>query len=342
MIECKCGRKFQNINGLHAHCFYCDEYVYSLDEESRNSILERRKFQKEKRDLRSKSTRDKWLNKYFKEPRYCLECGKVLEPPKQNQIFTYCSRSCASKAKYRNRSEESRLNALILSTEANRKRIEEKRRLESEEFARENHVCEQCGKILTSKFASGRFCSKLCSDKYCAEWHKDHLVEISKRLKKKWKDPDFRDKCISGQQQAIAEGRWSPMMRSCIPSGPERYWNKLLLDNDIRFCYNYLVKHADLGMIRPKLSWYKLDFYLIDYHVDLEIDGSEHLTEEHIKSDEIRDHNLVIGGYNVYRIPWITEKETTSQLEDLKVYLSSLTKVVNPLIEPCPISESNI
>ncbi len=290
------------------------------------------------RRARTDNIRQAWVNNFLAEARTCPECGNLLPVPNQNQYMTYCSRTCSAKANYRNRSPEVRYHAGKLNGEKHKQIGEQRRAAKEAQFREEHHLCEQCGKHMLQKYASGRFCSYECIQRYAAEWSKNHPVEMAERTERIWSNPVHAVNFRASQQRRIEEGRGAPMMRSDRPSGPERFWNQLLLDNNIRFAYNYVVKHSDLGMKNPKLTWYKLDFYLIDYHVDLEIDGDEHDTPDHIESDKIRDNNLIAGGYKVYRLPWIKEDLTYKQIEELKQYLASLKIIENPTVEPKSIT----
>lgn len=43
-------------------------------------------------------------------------------------------------------------------------RAEEKRRADVEQWVAEQHTCEKCGKIMTTKYGTGRFCSQNCAN----------------------------------------------------------------------------------------------------------------------------------------------------------------------------------
>lgn len=173
---------------------------------------------------------------------------------------------------------------------------------------------------MLTKFASGRFCSKACSDIFC----KTHinLEQKSRRMKEAWKDPEKRHNLISGQQRSQAAGTWPPMMTNRKKSYAEQYWEQVLQNSGVEYTYNYLVKHSDLGVVSEKLTWYKLDFYLPKYNLDLEIDGSQH--EDQAEHDKIRNSRLMNAGYRVYRIPWKGHAAAQEQIADFIKYLESL------------------
>lgn len=112
------------------------------------------------------------------------------------------------------------------------------------------------------------------------------------------------------------------MMQSNTPSYPEQYWMNVLDNAKIPYEYNYLIRHSELGVTEGKLTWYKLDFYLRDYNVDLEIDGTQH--QEQVEHDRLRDTRLENSGYKVYRIPWKGHEAVNQQLQDFLDYLASI------------------
>jgi very-short-patch-repair endonuclease len=69
-------------------------------------------------------------------------------------------------------------------------------------------------------------------------------------------------------------------------------------------------------------GFFILDFYLPEYSLFIEIDGSQHFTEGHLKEDAIRDAIVQKEGYTVLRL-------SNTKVEDLE--LKSLLKLVkNP------------
>lgn len=42
--------------------------------------------------------------------------------------------------------------------------VEEKKMIEDQRWIKEKHLCEKCGKIMTEKYGSGRFCCKACAN----------------------------------------------------------------------------------------------------------------------------------------------------------------------------------
>lgn len=300
MIKCPCGREFISDKAFNAHKFYCNEYVATLDPLEQHMISER----KHKKSEKTKHAQNKRLEAFLSEGRTCQECGNPITCLDRNA--RYCSKHCASKAKYREFSDSQKLKMQQNSTLVRKQNIVEQKKLKDKLFASEYHTCKQCGKVMDHIYASGRFCSISCSKLYCKEYNqsKQRREECSDKLKSLWRTDDYRKSILASQKQARDEGRWSKMMSSSRKSYPELFWQETLRNLNIRYEYNYLVKHSDLHMSGRKLSWYKFDFYLLDYNVDLEIDGDQHKESKIRHADEIRDFNIHRGGYLVYRIPW--------------------------------------
>lgn len=316
MHKCICGREFQNVRGIRAHQFYCDSYVNSLSYEAKANILQRKE---EKKNAKSAKDSAK-LAEFLKEGRMCKLCGNPIT--RIDKTAQYCSKHCSAIANYANRSIETRERALRMNGDSHRKIAEQKRNARNAQYAKENHHCEECGQRMIVKYASGRFCSKECSIRYCANYGRIHREEASARTKASWQNPQIRKKYLDGQQKAIDAGRWPSMMQSNTPSYPEQYWMNVLDNAKISYEYNYLIRHSELGVTEGKLTWYKLDFYLRDYNVDLEIDGSQH--QEQVDHDMLRDTRLENSGYKVYRIPWKGHWAVNQQLQDLLDYLASI------------------
>lgn len=316
MIVCNCGKEFKSNQGFNAHRYYCSIYVDNLPECERSAILERKKIKEQEKSERSQ----KKLQDFLAQNKRCKICGNPITRIDNNA--KYCSKSCSAKARYSNLSDEVKVDTTNKLKNGNKAARELKRIQEAIEFKNAMHRCEQCNRVMEIKFASGRFCSKECSDMYCANYGKLHREEASIRTKELWSNPDCRSRFLAGQQKAIDEGRWPCMMHSSEPSYPEKYWMDVLATENIRYVYNFLVKHSDIGVEAPKLTWYKLDFYLIDYNVDLEIDGSQH--DDQVEHDRLRDARLIDGGYLVYRIPWKGHWKVAEQLADLRSYLTSI------------------
>ena len=86
-----------------------------------------------------------------------------------------------------------------------------------------------------------------------------------------------------------------------VESYPEKFFKKVLDNNNIPYEFNKVVRKKDLGV--EVNGNYFLDFYLPDCNIDLEIDGKQHLYSDRAESDKLRD-SLISKLHTVYRIKW--------------------------------------
>lgn len=115
-------------------------------------------------------------------------------------------------------------------------------------------------------------------------------------------------------------GTHKPWQSRNIISYPEKFWIKVLNNNDIKFIREY---HLD--------KKYFLDFYIEvnGRKIDLEIDGEQHRQEDHIKHDKLRDEYVTSLGIEVYRVPWNsinTESGKILMKEKIDTFLSFYNK----------------
>lgn len=212
-----------------------------------------------------------------------------------------------------------------------------------EKWVSEQHTCEHCGKIMTEKYGSGRFCSKICgcshrhlsenSRKKISETLKAHFEKTTnkkeppkcsicgKPLKKQPKTGLCQD-CLryteegrkirsdisqKSQKNIIAEGRHKGWQPRNIKSKSEEYFAQILDTNKIEYKREFPVKHINQN--------YLLDFFICKNNklVDVEIDGKQHNYKDRIKLDKIRDEFLQQKGYIIYRIKWPHRNSVNSQ-----------------------------
>lgn len=277
---------------------------------------------------------------------YICTCGKQFDNSqaynghrchcKQYQIETY------GEEHYQKNKE------LILTRCANasktlRNNLLKKKQEELEKWISEQHTCEHCGKIMTEKYGSGRFCSKICgcshrhlsenSRKKISETLKAHFEKTTnkkeppkcsicgKPLKKQPKTGLCQD-CLryteegrkirsdisqKSQKNIIAEGRHKGWQPRNIKSKSEEYFAQILDTNKIEYKREFPVKHINQN--------YLLDFFICKNNklVDVEIDGKQHNYKDRIKLDKIRDEFLQQKGYIIYRIKWPYRNSVNSQ-----------------------------
>ena len=202
--------------------------------------------------------------------KFCKRCGKeffVSKVSKKNQMF--CSHSCAS---HRLRSEETKqkIKNSILNKN-NKKGIIEK-------------MCPVCGKVFKKRTLT---CSIKCGHIYRVQAH-PIAIETRKKLS-------------DSVQKRIAEGKHKGWTTRNIESYPEKFFKKVLENNNIDYEFNKPVTKNELGI--QENGCYFLDFALKN-NIDLEIDGKQHLVNERHQHDIVRDNRLKKNGWKVYRIAW--------------------------------------
>ena len=101
---------------------------------------------------------------------YKCECGKEFEKPNSfNGHKSHCLIHAKAVGKYyylievtQNRNQ-SHLKTGEMIRAKNKLISEENKKIANLKFFEEIHYCEACGKLMTDKYASGRFCSKSCA-----------------------------------------------------------------------------------------------------------------------------------------------------------------------------------
>jgi hypothetical protein len=96
---------------------------------------------------------------------YKCECGKEFNNP---QSFNGHKSNCKLHylAKYNNDDQLKTIykTRIANSTKSRLANVESKKQLNLSKWISEQHTCENCGKIMTEKFGSGRFCSRACAN----------------------------------------------------------------------------------------------------------------------------------------------------------------------------------
>lgn len=174
------------------------------------------------------------------------------------------------------------------SSKTLKKQFKEKKENELKKWINEKHKCEKCGKIMTEKYASGRFCSIQCSKSFSS------LSNNEQRKK------NVQKSII----KAIEENRLIPTNANNRGNYVERYWEFVL--NTVYNLHTekqYKIK-KELTDSNKNNHFYFLDI-LVENHIDLEIDGPYHDSEK----DKIRDKFLTDHGFIVYRTNYINPKK---------------------------------
>lgn len=248
------------------------------------------------------------------------ECGKEFTNP---QSFNGHKSNCRVHLEAKGIKYEEWLlmkrNQRKLAGKTNSKNAESRKSKVISQWIAEEHKCEHCGKIMTEKFGSGRFCSRTCanSHKHSKETKQKLAEAIYKRFPKTEKHCKICGKIVSNKnksgfclscwrknypdevkqkQSAIMKNRprWN-IHRNQI-SFAEKFWTEVLSNNKINFKREVPIKY-------DSCHCYFLDFEIIknDKQIDLEIDGKQHLYRA--ESDKKRDA-FISRTHIVYRVPW--------------------------------------
>lgn len=128
---------------------------------------------------------------------YKCECGKEFE---NSQSFNGHKSRCKTyqMLKYGSleKLENSWNNFLAKGNETRKTHIKERKEKELFLWIEEKHTCEKCGKVMTEKFGSGRFCSRSCAN---SKAHSEETKQnTSSSLKKFWDGKGRKEKnpCI--------------------------------------------------------------------------------------------------------------------------------------------------
>ena len=289
MYTCECGREFEKKQSFNAHCRHCKIH---LGEERYNKNLE---IQKEKQKLAlkgnkiAKNKRDKdneeKLAKWISEQHTCEYCGKIMTEFYGSGRF--CCRSCSNAWVSNNRPEEA------------------------------VQKCIEAG--AGNLYRSGRYGFSLLS-------HEERSAIMKEVFNRPESKERFLKYCIPAAHTKEATSKQSASMRKAIENGarpgflstgpnnsyPEKAISIILDKLGINYIKDYSVSKSKLGI--KSSGAYRLDFYIPNGNVDLEVDGSQHLFKDRMNHDLLRNNYLISNGYNVFRIKWFSGNKTNISL----------------------------
>ena len=182
-------------------------------------------------------------------------------------------------------------------------------------------ICERCGKPITEKFGSGRFCSRSCANtrQHSSETKEKIRRSLTKNIEllkctccgkilNSRNKSGFCNKCYPHQSPSEESKlkQSNTMKAKCYPrwnihrnsmSYAEKFFSSVL--DSYKISYDF-----EKPVLNNKHHFYYLDFYIEknSIKIDLEIDGKQHL--ERAEHDKVRDEFLKEQGYIVYRIAW--------------------------------------
>lgn len=182
-------------------------------------------------------------------------------------------------------------------------------------------------KLQNKLFKHGKYCiepkNRIC--KLCGVMFLAKTINRGRRSRAKFCSPECKNKYISIlRKNDVKNGTHKGWQSRKIISYPEKFFKKVLSNNNIQYKHNYPVNKRELGL--NESHCYFLDFFIIDKKIDLEIDGKQH--EERKKHDKQRDKFLFKNGYYVYRIKW-KNINTKSGKEYIKNEIDKFLKFYN-------------
>ena len=286
---------------------------------------------------------------------YKCECGKEFSNP---QAFNGHKSRCAIHHKVKGNYNEW-LNVekaqRIKRAKTFSYNLEVKKESKNKAWIDEQHKCERCGKIMTEKYGSGRFCSKSCAnsrkhsketkEKISNKVHNnigDNNTQHINAIKQYNSNPNYcvicgklldykyrhRQTCSNQcyiellrkiQNDLVDLGKHKHWLPRNKLSYAEEFWQNVLINNDITFEHNFPFHCCN--------TVYFLDFY-IKPDIDLEIDGKQHLYEERIIHDNLRDSRLNDNGIKIYRIPFVNPKNSDivkKQIDEFLLWLKNIS-----------------
>lgn len=114
----------------------------------------------------------------------CL-CGFVCNnSQKYNAHLRHCSQYLISVGKYE-KMQEANKKAASTGRAAHLAKLAERKDNAAVQWINEKHTCERCGKLMTEKFGSGRFCSRACAN--AREVYDTTKAKISNSVKADYK-----------------------------------------------------------------------------------------------------------------------------------------------------------
>ena len=151
--------------------------------------------------------------------------------------------------------------------------------------------CTSCGKEIWCKTTDDVYCYE------CANELGKIIHQLYTPFGKKLISQSTINKLSKRVQERIKNGTHNGWQRRNIISYAEKFWTGVLDNNNIKYEREVIVQ--------PYL--YSLDFKITlpnGLMIDLEIDGKQHLYEDRIQHDKLRNKRIREKGYLVYRIPW--------------------------------------
>ena len=198
---------------------------------------------------------------------YTCECGKTFtEPNKFNGHKSNCEVHRTLKGTWELRTIHAHY-AGQKSKEAAEKRAQAK----LEQWISEQHTCEKCGKIMTEKYGSGRFCSRACANSHDRTEESKQKISQIMRQKEINSSKSLLPRYSSGniKEYRLTEEYLANPDRCVICGSPilHRYRNKRKTCGKESECYSLLRSNIRINTINERgihhntLHRYKHGFY---------------------------------------------------------------------------------
>lgn len=289
---------------------------------------------------------------------YSCECGKIFY---SSQAFNGHKGRCAEHMKYVGKLDiflaHNKHSCEIMAIRRKEK-LASKREEALQEWKNVPHFCEKCGKVMTEKYGSGRFCSKACAKSHIISSQTKKKISEGvhrtlKALGKSRKDRHCKycgnliplnrlgrycsEECFKlGRHKSLSEsismahsegkGIWLPRT---VWTFAETIWKDILDYNNFSYLHNYKMNRKASNLNKSTCSF--ADFYLEigDKRIDLEIDGKQHRYEDRFLKDLDRDALLAAEGIYVYRVPFVNpSKEPDKFNQQVGDFLSFIHNII--------------
>lgn len=149
---------------------------------------------------------------------YICECGKEFDKPACfNGHKSHCLIHLKALGKLDNYLERIKVYKATAKTNG-KKYAENQNNLKKDKlliWISEKHTCEKCGKVMTEKFGSGRFCSRSCANS--RERDIETKNKISKSIQKSYTSSNTTNIIVMKRQQAKQDYYLNP--KHCICCG---------------------------------------------------------------------------------------------------------------------------
>ena len=296
---CECGKHFTNsqqFNGHKTHCKTHLEAVGKLDAR----ITAQQKFIKSgatfciEKHQNSVMQKQFELERWIQEQHRCEKCGKVMTEFYGTGRF--CSQSCSNRRVQRGDTKTKIGNSL-------KSRSQDKRG----DYAINPIICKHCNYSLTYEERARATCPACCLSLYEEKKQpKQTRPRIAKKKPVERKPVQKKLKYVGPELPVVEDQhRSAGFFPRNKMSYAELFWKQVLDNNHVSYKHDYKVKN------RAGTAVYRLDF-LIDDHIDFEVDGSEH--EEYLYKDIVRYIWLEELGYESFRVKWVNPNNDKNKM----------------------------